>query len=480
MSKDMAQSGQVGIYIRLSVEDDEKYSIENQKRVIFQYLKDMPQLQVYNVYCDNGKTGTDFDRPAFLKLMEDVRLKAVDCIIVKDLSRFGRNYIETGNFLERLLPQWGVRFISVTDGYDSQCQTTEKDGFMIPIKNLINDFYARDISKKVGTTIQMKQSLGVFVGARPPYGYKRSENNKGCLEIDYQAAQTVKKIFQWKLEGFQYAEIADKLAEQDIAPPNFYLGRAGAKKQWSVRTIKRILSNPMYQGDMVQGKVHQSLYEGIEAIDVEQENWKIVKNTHEAIIDRDVFLKAAVHLKTRCNKKILLDPFKDKVYCSVCGSSIAGKRKKSNNGNDFFYRCQSAQVCNTEVVSQYDIQHAIENAMKQMQDANTSMIKQQKQIEQDIIRLNRRKKNIYESVCMKRLSISEYYIMKQYYDNELEILLQRKNEAMNAADTKKEGLFADCMKPPYNWIDTIILKADGVIEVEFRYDIRCRQLPLTQ
>lgn len=198
------------VYIRLSMEDRPykhgSDSIANQRELILDYLKDKHDMRVYDIYCDNGRTGTDFDREEFRRMMYDVYNGKVNCIVVKDLSRFGREYIETGDYLERIFPLLGVRFIAVNDGYDNRVDPFD---ITVPIKNVINTLYDRDISAKSAAALRMKQENGEFIGSFAPYGYIRSKEDRHKLVIDPEAADVVKKIFEWKAENASYAEIAD-------------------------------------------------------------------------------------------------------------------------------------------------------------------------------------------------------------------------------------------------------------------------------
>jgi len=193
------------IYARLSVEnggkDDDGESIEMQVEICREYIKGHPEMRLYKVYSDNGRTGTDFDRPGFVEMMADVRIGIVNCIVVKDLSRFGRDYVEAGNYLEKVFPFLGVRFISVTDRYDSLTADVSDAGMMIPLKNMMNAAYAKDISRKIISSVHARQETGDYVPAFPPYGYIKSEEGEHRYVVDPEPAEIIRQIFRMRADG---------------------------------------------------------------------------------------------------------------------------------------------------------------------------------------------------------------------------------------------------------------------------------------
>jgi len=238
------------IYLRLSVKNE---SLLNQKQLLAQYIANHPEFILLKTFTDNGETGTNFKRPAWNSLIQECKQGNFNCIIIKDLSRMGRNYIETGDYLERILPTLGVRLIAVSDGYDSQ-NLTNNARLVSNIKNLVNDFYAKDISRKVLATIRRKQQRGLFVGSLPPYGYLKGPE-EGKLLIDPDTAPIVRKIFEMKATGIGNGAICKKLNSENIPCPNRYrylTGLAQSKKYentiWITSTIAAILRNPAYQG----------------------------------------------------------------------------------------------------------------------------------------------------------------------------------------------------------------------------------------
>lgn len=296
-------------YVRLSVEDSGRPgadTIEGQKALLTGYIENQPDMELYGLFCDNGRSGTDFARPEFEKLMDAVRSGKVDCIVVKDLSRFGRNYKETGNYLERIFPFLGIRFVAVNDVFDTQTAERSADGYIVPLKNLINEVYSKDISKKSGSALETKQRNGDFIGAWAPYGYSKDPDNKSRLVINEEVAPTVRRIFAWRADGISIVQIARRLNQAGIASPSAYLYETGEVKTekykgvlWHTQILKSMLSHPVYCGHMVQGKKKQSFYEGKSQAFTPESEWKIVLNTHEAIIDEDTFEKVQAIAKQR-------------------------------------------------------------------------------------------------------------------------------------------------------------------------------------
>lgn len=289
---------QVGAYVRLSVLDGHREnsdSIENQEALLRTYIENDPSFSLYCVYSDNGETGVNFERDDFERLLDDIRMGNVDCVIVKDLSRFGRNYIEAGEYLEKIFPFMGVRFIAVNDGYDSLDPSTY-DSLAINLKNLVNDVYARDISQKICPVLRGKQERGEFIGAWAAYGYLKDPEDKHRLIVDEETAPIVRDIFDWRLSGMSYQSIARELNSRGIPSPSRYRFEKGMVKDqrfsgaiWKITSVKSILSNEVYLGHMVQGRKREALWEGQKQTILPKEQWLAVKNTHEPIIGQAVF-----------------------------------------------------------------------------------------------------------------------------------------------------------------------------------------------
>lgn len=344
-------------YVRLSVEDSGKpgsETLDGQKQFLRSYIESQPDLEFIGLWCDNGQTGTDFQRPQFEALMEKVKRGEVNCICVKDLSRFGRNYKETGNYLERIFPFLGVRFIAINDNFDSLTAEQGANGYVVPLKNLINEVYSKDISRKAATALAVKQKRGEFIGAWAPYGYRKDPEDNHHLVINEETAPVVKRLFSLRVDGTNIQQIARQLDAEGILSPAAYLYKKGLVHTekykdvpWNAKVIKRILENPMYLGHMVQGKYRQSFYEGKPAARVDESEWIRVENTHDALVDPETFetvqrlanesrdgyhrnLGKFDHLETHENILAGL------VFCADCGRPLV-RYKTVSHGKKLWY-----------------------------------------------------------------------------------------------------------------------------------------------
>jgi DNA invertase Pin-like site-specific DNA recombinase len=260
-------------------------SIINQQEMLEQYVGTRPELNLKKVFVDNGETGVDFIRPAWNDLMRECRTGKINCVVVKDLSRVGRNYIETGELLDKIFPLLGVRVIAVNDGYDNINLTTGEQ-LVANLKNLVNDIYSKDISRKVSASALSMRKQGLFNGAYPMYGYLKDPADKHKIIVDPETAPIVRQIFGWKADGLGSAAIARKLNEAGILSPNTYRFRKGIVKNpkyeqslWSIPNITSILRSPMYLGHMTQGKSTKSIAEGKTTKKrVAESDWVIVEN----------------------------------------------------------------------------------------------------------------------------------------------------------------------------------------------------------
>ena len=290
-----------GLYLRISGEEAAKgEKLNNQRDLLLNYAKNQSDLKIVDIYSDNGKTGTNFDRPEWNRLMADVSRKRISCILVKDLSRFGRNYIETGNYLEMVFPVLNVRFIAVNDNYDSnKLQSGALQPLDAMIKGIVNEAYAKDISRKIFTAKETQRNNGLYYGNVPPYGYCKDPADPHHLIVNQETAATVRQIFQWKLEGMGCFQIARRLNESNVPAPMRYQFLLGAVKApryensiWQGITVKVILSNRTYTGDLAMGKKRKNLSKSLtKTKNIPCEDWTVTENTHEAIISRETFFE---------------------------------------------------------------------------------------------------------------------------------------------------------------------------------------------
>ena len=351
-----------GIYLRLSVEDNGKKdadSMENQKNLLMEYVSARPYLMLTDIYMDNGFTGTDFERPEFNRMLQDARDGRINCIVVKDLSRLGRNYVEAGDYIEKVFPFLGIRFIAVNDHYDSD-SLTSGDELGASLKNVVNDVYAKDISRKVGTAMKQKRLRGEYIGNYAPYGYLKDPQDKNHLIIDQEIAPIVVEIFELRARGDGINTIARILNERDIPSPGrlrYERGiitnnnKKGSGLLWSRHVLSDLLKNVVYIGNLAQGRSASCLYKGIPFHWTEESEWDLVENTHEAIISpelwkrvQEVTAKKSREAKESHGKYADLpkreNPYGSLLRCADCGrviKQVHAYNTSKRNGTSVYY-----------------------------------------------------------------------------------------------------------------------------------------------
>lgn len=348
--KNVINTYQCGSYSRLSQEDGDKKesdSISNQKSYIKSYAESHG-LKLVKEYCDDGYSGVTFERPGFQEMLTDIREKRINCVIVKDLSRFGRNYIEAGRYIEQIFPCMGIRFIAINDNYDSEHSKSGADYMMLPFKNLLNDAYSRDISIKTKTSLDVKRKKGEFVSNFAPYGYKKSSQNKNLLVIDEPAAEVVRYIYQLKISGKNNKAIASQLNQEGIPTPLAYKLSNGdripcsfqknAEMKWCITTVARILNDETYYGNLMQGKSHRINYKVRKQITKPKEEWVRCENTHEPLISAES-LKLIQTLKQVNSRHApgqdRLSLFSGLLVCGKCKKTLTRKTV----GKYHYYGC---------------------------------------------------------------------------------------------------------------------------------------------
>ena len=345
------------LYLRLSRDDgdkEESNSITGQRELLRDFIRTRPELREYAVRIDDGFTGSNFERPSFKKMLEDVKAGRTNCIIVKDLSRFGRNYLDAGEYIEKIFPFLGVRFIAVNDNYDSLGGKNASDELIIPFKNLINEAYCRDISVKVHTQLEVKRKSGQYIGAFAVYGYLKDNADKNHLIVDEYAADTVRDIFSWKLEGMSPQDIAARLNHSGVLSPMEYkrsLGmrfatsfKANPQAAWSANAVLRILKNPVYTGILIQGRETTPSYKVRKRITKPENEWAIVSDAYEAIVERRDFdsVQKALSLDTRRSPgDSAVQLFSGMVFCGECGASMVRKTVPSGKKKYVYYICSA-------------------------------------------------------------------------------------------------------------------------------------------
>lgn len=345
------------LYLRLSRDDGDKEesgSITGQRELLRDYISQHPELREYAIRVDDGFSGSTFERPGFQKMIEDVKAGRTDCIIVKDLSRFGRNYLDAGEYIEKIFPFLGVRFIAVNDNYDSLGEKKSSDDLIIPFKNLINEAYCRDISMKIRSQLEIKRKNGQFLGSFAAFGYLKDEQDKNKLVVDQYAADIVRDIFKWKLEGISPQDIADALNKLGILSPMEYkrsLGmkyttsfKTSAKAAWSAGTVIRILKNPIYTGVLIQGKETTPSYKVHKRIAKDKSEWTVIEDSHEAIISEIDF--DSVQKVLKCDTRRSPDDkavglFSGMLFCGDCGASMVRKTVPAGEKKYVYYVCSA-------------------------------------------------------------------------------------------------------------------------------------------
>lgn len=350
---------QAAEYLRLSYTDDkssESDSIQNQKRLIADWLTGHPDIELVSTRVDDGYSGILFDRPDFQRMMDDIMAGRINCVIVKDLSRLGREYIETGRYLRHLFPSYGVRFIAINDDIDTANEHSGDD-LIVGVKNLVNDTYCRDISVKTRTALMVKRKNGDYVGACPVYGYQKAPDNKNRLVIDNDAARVVRDIFRRRINGVSARKIADDLNEHGVLSPLAYKISRGlphptggyadsADAKWSVHTIIRILQDETYTGTLVQGRQGTYNHKIKELIDKPSADWIRVENAHEPIIPKRDFdlVQKIMRLDTRTTpdgEGVYL--FSGMLICGCCGARMSRKTNRRGNKEYVYYYCRTGK-----------------------------------------------------------------------------------------------------------------------------------------
>ena len=524
------------IYARLSVEnsgkDDDGNSLQNQIAVCEDYLDGCPYLRLAEVYSDNGRTGTVFDRPAWNRLMDDVRTGKVQCIVVRDLSRFGRDYVETGNYLEKIFPALGTRFISVKENFDNFTCGNAMESLSVSLQNLVNAIYSRDISKKVSTALRAQMETGSFRNRNLPYGYLWNED-KTAYVVDEEAAAVVRQIFEWKLREVSVYTIVERLKAGGIESPERHKRRAGTRnggniqgEGWCPSTIRGILQNRAYIGEMICGKSETALYKGLKKRLTEKDNWIVVSDAHPPIVSVSDFeaverqmQKDSAHRETAMEwsadiRAGMIDLFAGKIFCADCGKRMYYKRQRIQCKGVVFrgvYDCSTHMrrghgTCFKHTMRQNALNEKVFNAIRdQLQVAldyeklllamrggsgEASVREKHKAAVASVkLRLNALKKKragLYESYVEGILNEEEYAFAKQTYEEQYEAL----NRLLDEAVERRERFLAS-ISPDNKWltmmrgaagmtgltqelvdaiIEKVLVYGGGRIEVVFNYN----------
>lgn len=347
------------MYLRLSRDDGDSFksesgSITNQKGLIRDYIRKQQDMELYDIYSDDGFSGSNFLRPEFKRMIADIEAGRVNCVIVKDLSRFGRDYIETGRYLQKIFPSLGVRFIALADNYDSFFADRGESSIVLPVKNFINDSYCRDISVKVKSGLEARRRNGEFISPFAVYGYVKDPEDKNHLIIDEYAAVNVRNIFKWKIEGMAVSAIVKRLDSLGVLSPREYKKSMGVKfnggfsgkgrSLWSSASVKRILSNEVYLGHLVQGKSQKINYKVQKVIAKPEKEWIRAEHTHEAIITEDDFNIVQNLLKSDSRKSPDMNKpgrFAGLLFCGDCGEQMVRRVNHYKGKTKVYYICST-------------------------------------------------------------------------------------------------------------------------------------------
>lgn len=438
-------------YMRLSNDDGyeniESNSIGSQRSIINQYISaNLPECIEIKEYVDDGYTGLNFNRPAFQRMLKDIEHGLINTIIVKDLSRFGRDYLETGRYIFRDFREQGIRVIAVNDNYDS-INTNSSDNFMMPMKTMMNNYYSMDISDKVQRAFRAKQSEGLFTGSHAGYGFKKDPEDKHKLLIDEDVAPVINMIFDLYIEGKGKIAIAKILNEKGIPCPSEYKKMTGSKYHncnrlfettyWTYSTVHKILSNEMYIGNMVLNRTQRVTPRGKAKKNLPSD-WIITENTHEAIISKDKWNTAQELLKRR-GRQISLEQniglFAGFIECADCGRAMAKTVYKAKNKEPVItyvcrsYKAYGADVCTRHGVKSSIIEEAVLSKLneyiakanievKLVQDDISSVNNEIKKYEEKLGVISRRKKNLFDSYSDGIITKEEFIDIKEKYDEE--------------------------------------------------------------
>ena len=367
------------LYIRLSKEDESdgpSGSVTNQLSLLQEFAQ-QHRLSVFDTYTDDGWSGTNFDRPAFQRMIADIEQKKVNMVVTKDLSRLGRDYIMTGHYMERYFPEHRVRYISLLDGIDTGVDSTAND--ITPFRAIMNDMYAKDISKKIKSVKHDKQRKGQFIGGKPSYGYKMHPSEKNKIVIDETAAAVVRRIFTMALAGESCRQIATRLNEEKIPTPAAYAGisisqRGAYSGLWSSERVTFLLKNETYIGNMVQGRSVKISYKTKKCLHQDAKDWIVVENTHEPIIDREAFDKVQRLIESRKHTRVRTYDFllKGLIVCHECGYPLAVLNRRNAKGEECLYfvcrtyqRFTGAGVCTCHSIKEQTVTNAVLDSLRQ-------------------------------------------------------------------------------------------------------------------
>jgi len=530
MSKRISDTYRVAMYLRLS-QDDEKYdkdfkaesnSISNQRLQIQDYIDKNEEMELAKEYVDDGYSGINFERPAFKEMMEDVITGSINCIVVKDLSRFGRDYIDSGRYLQRVFPSLDIRFIALNDNYDSFTASETEKNLVIPFKNFINDNYCRDTSAKVRSVCKVKRKQGQFISNYAPYGYEKDKEDKHKIVIDKEVEYVVRKIFSMKLEGYSSYSIAKHLNDNGIPSPMEHKKAKGiryktgfstkAVAKWDTPSVNRILINEIYIGTLQQGKREKINYKLDKVVSKNKSDWIEIEDNHEAIIDPHDFeivqklLKCDIKAKTVGEKA---DLFSGLLFCKDCNAQMTKKVDKRGKTPTVYYICSSynkGHNCSRHSIKQEELQRTVlemirhyiqylgeyESVSEKIKEMEVSyelfqkIDKRQEYTKKNKAKFELLKSSLYQDLKEGIIAEEEFYDMREFYTNrivESELILEKQSKEIARLYKKSLGnqnFLADIKKYQnigtlergllVRLVDKIYVLEDKKIEIQFNYD----------
>ena len=514
-----------GIYIRLSQEDkDKKYesdseSVINQRELLTKYVENN-SFNLVGEYVDDGYSGTDFERPGFKKLIEDIKNRKINCVIVKDLSRLGRDHIMTGYYIETFFPENNIRFISILESYDSFKNQASNDSSTFIIA--CNDYYSKQNSIKIRNVLNEKRKNGKFVGSLPSFGYMRDPEDKGHLIPNPETAPIVKQIFEWRKNGIGPSRIATMLNDKGYPTPSGYKGtnyssRLINRDKWNISSIKKILSNRIYTGDMIQHTQTKVNYKSKKKITLDESMWMIVENTHEPLVDKDTFFYISklikqntkdVQPKNRKEKRLL----EGKLFCKECGNRLSVLYRKNHDywtvNCNRYARDPIREQCSSHFFPYNYLEDQImakfiEDVKKQMEELDIEELNKKVQIEvqkqtkslnsniNDLLiekeSITKRLTTLYEDRYNDIITADAYKELAKPFEEKLKFINQsidenqiKKYEVKSKLNelpdyTKKIKKLLDLNKPKKELINTlidrIVIDENRVITIKYKYGV---------
>ena len=452
----------------------ESNSIGSQRELIRSFIREQEDIELFDCYADDNYSGSNFERPEFKRMISDIRAGRVNCVIVKDLSRFGRDYIETGRYLDQIFPALGVRFIALTDRYDSFSADAGERNIVLPVKNFINDSYCRDISTKVKSQLAIKRRKGECLAAFAVYGYRKSAEDRNRLLVDDYAAGIVRRIFAWKIEGMAVSAIAEKLNSLHILSPKEYkksLGlnyrggfTRGSDSRWSSPSVRRILTNEVYLGHLVQGRTERVNYKVKKCVEKPKEEWIRVENTHEPIISADDFAIVQNLLKADGRispEKKEISPFMGLLFCGDCREQMVRRVNRYKGTEKVYYICSTknrGEGCSRHSIEETVLKELTGTAIRRYandfleQEQLFAQAKEREANLQAVISYNKeiarlkKEQDKYYSLCAGLYEDLGTGVITREEFERLHGEFQRKAKSLSASEEKQEQLVREMFK----------------------------------